>query len=48
MMPVSLPSTNLIIPTIVLYEVYMKIKRERGEQTALLFAGRFNVTQGVT
>ena len=30
-----------------LYEVYKKIKRERGEETALLFAGRLNATQVV-
>jgi predicted nucleic acid-binding protein len=36
-----------ITPTIVLYEVYKKIKRERGEETALLFAGRLSATQVV-
>lgn len=36
---------QLITPTIVLYEVYKKIKRERGEETALLFAGRLNATR---
>ena len=30
-----------------LYEVYKTIKRERGEETALLFAGRLNATQVV-
>ena len=39
------PGTWLITPTIVLYEVYKKIKRERGEETALLLAGRLNATQ---
>jgi predicted nucleic acid-binding protein len=39
------PRYQLITPTIVLYEVYKKIKRERGEETALLFAGRLNATQ---
>jgi predicted nucleic acid-binding protein len=39
------PRYQLITPTIVLYEVYKKIKRERGEETALLFAGRLNSTQ---
>ena len=39
------PRYQLITPTIVLYEVYKKIKRERGEETALLFAGRLSVTQ---
>jgi predicted nucleic acid-binding protein len=38
---------QLITPTIVLYEVYKKIKRERGEETALLFAGRLSATQVV-
>lgn len=35
---------RLIIPTIVLYEVYKKIKRERGEETALQLAGRLPAT----
>ena len=39
------PRYNLITPTIVLYEVYKKIKRERGEETALLFAGRLSATR---
>jgi predicted nucleic acid-binding protein len=39
------PRYHLITPTIVLYEVYKKIKRERGEETALLFAGRLSATQ---
>ncbi|WP_455244771.1 PIN domain-containing protein [Petrachloros mirabilis] len=39
------PRYQLITPTIVLYEVYKKIKRERGEETALLLAGRLNATQ---
>ncbi len=39
------PRYQLITPTIVLYEVYKKIKQERGEETALLFAGRLNKTQ---
>lgn len=38
------PRYRLITPTIVLYEVYKKIKRERGEETALLFAARVNAT----
>ena len=41
------PRYQLITPTIVLYEVYKKIKRERGEETALLFAGRLNSTHVV-
>lgn len=31
-----------IIPTIVLYEVYKIIKRERGEETALLISGQLS------
>jgi predicted nucleic acid-binding protein len=38
---------QIITPTIVLYEVYRKIKRERGEETALLFSGRLSATQVV-
>lgn len=41
------PSAQVVTPTIVLYEVYKKIKRERGEETAILFAGRLNATQVV-
>ena len=41
------PRYQLITPPIILYEVYKKIKRERGEETALLFAGRLNATQVV-
>ncbi|TKB74212.1 MAG: type II toxin-antitoxin system VapC family toxin [Nitrospira sp.] len=41
------PRYQLITPTVVLYEVYKKIKRERGEETALLFAGRLSATQMV-
>jgi predicted nucleic acid-binding protein len=39
------PRFQLITPTIVLYEVYKKIKRERDEETALLFAARLSATQ---
>lgn len=45
--PYLISRYQLITPTIVLYEVYKKIKRERGEETALLFAGRLNATQVV-
>ncbi len=38
---------ELITPTIVLYEVYKKIKRERGEETALLFSGRLHAARVV-
>jgi predicted nucleic acid-binding protein len=41
------PRFQLITPTIVLYEVYKKIKRERDEETALLFAARLSATQVV-
>ena len=41
------PRYQLITPTVVLYGVYKKIKRERGEETALLFAGRLSATQVV-
>lgn len=43
-MPLSAPRHHIITPTIVLYEVYKKIKRERGEETAVQFAGRLNAT----
>ncbi|MDR4482734.1 MAG: type II toxin-antitoxin system VapC family toxin [Nitrospirales bacterium] len=36
-----------IIPTIVLYEVYKKIKREKGEETALLLAGQLSASHVV-
>ncbi|CAE6773384.1 type II toxin-antitoxin system VapC family toxin [Nitrospira defluvii] len=38
---------EIITPTIVLYEVYKKIKRERGEETAILFCGRLHATKVV-
>lgn len=38
------PRQRVVTPTIVLYEVYKKIKRERGEETALLCAARLNTT----
>ncbi|MBS0172084.1 MAG: type II toxin-antitoxin system VapC family toxin [Nitrospira sp.] len=38
---------EIITPTIVLYEVYKKIKRERGEETATLFSGRLHSTEVV-
>jgi predicted nucleic acid-binding protein len=38
------PRYQVITPTIVLYEVYKKIKRERGEEAALLFTGRLRAT----
>lgn len=41
------PRYQFITPAIVLYEAYKKIKRERGEETALLFAGRLNATEVV-
>lgn len=45
--PYLTPRYEVVTPTIVLYEVYKKIKRERGEETALLFAGRLSATQVV-
>lgn len=39
------PRYTIVTPTIVLYEVYKKIKRERSEETALLFAGRLQGTE---
>lgn len=39
------PRYTIVTPTIVLYEVYKKIKRERNEETALLFAGRLQGTE---
>jgi len=38
------PRYHLITPTIVLYEVYKKIKRERGEETALVFSGQLSAS----
>ncbi len=38
---------RVVTPTIVLYEVYKKIKRELGEETALLVAGKLNATEVV-
>lgn len=38
-------ATRLITPTVVLYEVYKKIKREHGEEAGLTAAGRLNATQ---
>jgi toxin FitB len=41
------PRYAIVTPTIVLNEVYKKIKRERGEETALLFAARLHATEVV-
>jgi predicted nucleic acid-binding protein len=41
------PRYDLITPTIVLYEVYKKIKRERGEEAALLFSGQLSASHVV-
>ena len=41
------PRHHIITPTIVLYEVYKKIKRERGEEAALLFSARLSATDVV-
>jgi predicted nucleic acid-binding protein len=40
-------ATRLVTPTIVLYEVYKKIKREKGEETALLLTGQMHATHVV-
>jgi len=39
--------SQLVTPTIVLYEVYKKIKRERGEEAALLAAAQLQTTDVV-
>jgi predicted nucleic acid-binding protein len=41
------PAAQVVTPTIVLYEVYKKIKRERGEEMALMIAGRLYATEVV-
>ena len=38
---------DLLTPTIVLYEVYKKVKAERGEKNALLIAAQMNNTESV-
>ena len=38
---------SIITPTIVLYEVYKKLKRERGEETALALMGQVQTTKVV-
>ena len=37
--------SQIITPTVVVYEVYKKIRRERGEAAALIAAGQLNATQ---
>jgi len=41
------PRYSLITSTIVLYEVYKKLKREQGEETALALVGRLQATEVV-
>ncbi len=36
--------SQIITPTVVVYEVYKKIKREHGEAVALIAAGQLNAT----
>lgn len=36
---------DLVTPTVVIYEVYKKVKRERGEEAALLATGQLKATQ---
>jgi predicted nucleic acid-binding protein len=43
--PYLAPPSQLLTPTIVLYEVYKKLKRERGEETALLATGRLSAAK---
>ena len=38
------PRYDLITPTIVLYEVFKKIKREKGGETARMFSGQLSAT----
>ena len=38
------PRYDRITPTIVIYEVYKIIKREKGEETALLFSGQLSAS----
>jgi predicted nucleic acid-binding protein len=38
---------SIVTPTIVLYEVYKKIKRDRGEETALALLAQLQVTEVV-
>jgi predicted nucleic acid-binding protein len=38
------PRYDCITPTIVIYEVYKIIKREKGEETALLFSGQLSAS----
>lgn len=35
---------ELVTPTIVIYEVYKKVKHERGEENAILIAGQMHTT----
>jgi predicted nucleic acid-binding protein len=37
-------SSDLLTPTVVLYEVYKRIKRERGEEAALASVGQLHAT----
>lgn len=39
---------RLLTPTIVLYEVYKKIKRDRGEEVAMLAVGQLNSTEVIS
>lgn len=41
------PATQIVTPTVVLYEVYKKIKRERGEEAALVIVARLAATEVV-
>lgn len=39
--------SRIVTPTVVLYEVYKKIKRDYGEEVGLQFTGRMKATQVV-
>ena len=41
------PRYDRITPTIVIYEVYKIIKREKGEETALLFSGQLSASHTI-
>jgi predicted nucleic acid-binding protein len=41
-------SAELITPTIVVYEVYKKLKRERGEELALRITARLTATEVIS
>ena len=46
--PHLIRSAELITPTIVIYEVYKRLKRELGEEQALLASGKMTATEVVS